>query len=119
MPLSKYYGGKGESVMKKMKSEYGAEKGERVFYATANKMKNTKERCCMGRQMIHHSPPKHPEQDDPYAQMDKDLEKATQSKPSNYQQQREQMKPMQQESPKPAQGLMKHLEYLRKLGGGK
>ncbi len=39
MPLSKYYGGHGEKVMKSMKSQYGKEKGERVFYATANKRK--------------------------------------------------------------------------------
>lgn len=37
MPISKYYQGSGEDVMKDMKSRYGAEKGERVFYATANK----------------------------------------------------------------------------------
>ena len=39
MPLSKYYGGSGEKVMKNMKKQYGEEKGERVFYATANKKK--------------------------------------------------------------------------------
>jgi hypothetical protein len=37
MPISKYYGGHGEKVMQSMKKEYGAKKGERVFYATANK----------------------------------------------------------------------------------
>lgn len=37
MPLSKYYSGKGEKVMKKMKKQYGSKKGEQVFYATANK----------------------------------------------------------------------------------
>lgn len=35
MPVSKYYGGHGESVMRDMKAQYGAGKGERVFYATA------------------------------------------------------------------------------------
>lgn len=39
MPLSKYYGGHGTKVMKKMKEQYGGEKGEDVFYATANKKK--------------------------------------------------------------------------------
>ena len=39
MPLSKYYKGHGEEVMRAMKKEYGEEKGERVFYATANKRK--------------------------------------------------------------------------------
>ena len=39
MPFSKYFGGKGEKVMKSMKSKYGKEKGERVFYATSNKHK--------------------------------------------------------------------------------
>jgi len=37
MPLSKYFGGYGEEVMRKMKKQYGSEKGKRVFYATANK----------------------------------------------------------------------------------
>lgn len=39
MPLRKYYKGKGEQVMSKMKQAYGAKQGTRVFYATANKMK--------------------------------------------------------------------------------
>ena len=39
MPISKYYGGSGEKVMSSMKKQYGEEKGERVFYATANKQK--------------------------------------------------------------------------------
>jgi hypothetical protein len=38
MPLSKYFKGKGESVMSGMQKEYGAKKGKSVFYATANKM---------------------------------------------------------------------------------
>jgi len=37
MPLSKYYGGHGDKVMKNMKSEYGEKKGKKVFYATSNK----------------------------------------------------------------------------------
>ncbi len=37
MPVSKYYGGSGNEVMSSMKKRYGPEKGERVFYATANK----------------------------------------------------------------------------------
>jgi hypothetical protein len=37
MPLSKYFKGKGESVMANMKNEYCGNKGEEVFYATANK----------------------------------------------------------------------------------
>ncbi len=36
MPIGKYYKGHGEEVMADMKKEYGAEKGERVFYATKN-----------------------------------------------------------------------------------
>lgn len=39
MPLSKHYGGHGAKVMRAMKSRYGEEKGERVFYATENKRK--------------------------------------------------------------------------------
>lgn len=37
MPISKYYGGKGDRVMASMKERYGDAKGERIFYATANK----------------------------------------------------------------------------------
>lgn len=37
MPVSKYYGGHGEEVMRDMKRRYGKKRGERVFYATANK----------------------------------------------------------------------------------
>jgi len=36
MPISEYYKGKGEKVMKGMKKKYG-DKAKRVFYATANK----------------------------------------------------------------------------------
>ena len=39
MPLSKYFKGHGEEVMSNMQKEYGAEKGKKVFYATANKRK--------------------------------------------------------------------------------
>ena len=39
MPLSKYFSGGGEKVMKNMKKEYGAKKGKEVFYATSNKNK--------------------------------------------------------------------------------
>ena len=35
MPLNK----KGKKIMKNMKKEYGAQKGEQVFYATKNKGK--------------------------------------------------------------------------------
>lgn len=38
MPLSKYYGGHGEKVMKSMKKQYGDEKAKKVFYATANSL---------------------------------------------------------------------------------
>lgn len=37
MPLSEYYGGHGEKVMRSMKKQYGDKKGKQVFYATANK----------------------------------------------------------------------------------
>lgn len=37
MPVSKYYGGHGEKVMRSMKKQYGEKKGKQVFYATANK----------------------------------------------------------------------------------
>jgi hypothetical protein len=41
MPVSKYFKGSGQKVMKSMKKRYGEKSGERVFYATANKMKMT------------------------------------------------------------------------------
>ena len=44
MPISKHFGGKGRSVMMKMKRRYGKKKGERVFYATLNKNKRRKKR---------------------------------------------------------------------------
>jgi hypothetical protein len=37
MPISSYYKGHGEEVMDNMVKQYGAEKGKRVFYATAAK----------------------------------------------------------------------------------
>lgn len=37
VPLSGYFGGHGESVMKDMMSKHGSEMGKRMFYATANK----------------------------------------------------------------------------------
>ena len=36
MPISRYFKGHGEEVMKNMAKQYGEEKGKRVFYATAN-----------------------------------------------------------------------------------
>ena len=37
MPVSEYYKGEGEKVMRSMQKRYGKEGGKRVFYATANK----------------------------------------------------------------------------------
>lgn len=39
MPISAYYKGKGRRVMRQMKRRYGQERGERIFYAVANKRK--------------------------------------------------------------------------------
>jgi len=36
MPVSKYFKGKGSTVLKDMTKRYGPAKGKRVFYATAN-----------------------------------------------------------------------------------
>lgn len=36
MPIERYFKGHGEEVMADMTKRYGAEKGKRVFYATAN-----------------------------------------------------------------------------------
>lgn len=37
MPVSEYYKGSGDKVMRSMQSRYGDKKGKQVFYATANK----------------------------------------------------------------------------------
>jgi len=37
MPLKRYFRGEGDKVMSSMKDQYGEDKGESVFYATANK----------------------------------------------------------------------------------
>jgi hypothetical protein len=39
MPISKYYGGHGEKVMRETQAKYGDKKGKTVFYATANAQK--------------------------------------------------------------------------------
>lgn len=39
MPLSKYFSGHGEQVMREMVKKYGPEKGKQVFYATVNAQK--------------------------------------------------------------------------------
>lgn len=70
----------------------------------------------MGRKVQYNSPPKHPEQGDPYAEIDRMTEEAAKRQPGTYREQRQQMKPMQKESASPARGFM---EYLKKLGGGK
>jgi len=42
MPISKYFGGNGEKVMKAMQGTYSnPKKAKQVFYATANKQKAT------------------------------------------------------------------------------
>ena len=40
MPLSKYFGGHGKEVLKKMSHKYGAKKGKKIFYATSNKKRS-------------------------------------------------------------------------------
>lgn len=51
MPLSHYFGGKGAKVLRRMQKQYGAEKGERVFYATANKRGEAPKRRTKSRRM--------------------------------------------------------------------
>ena len=43
MPIGKYFGGKGEKVLGSMEKTYGPKKAKQVFYATANKQKQTPE----------------------------------------------------------------------------
>jgi hypothetical protein len=77
----------------------------------------SKEKChsCMGRKVEYHSPPKHPEQGDPYAAMDRMVEQAAGRQPSTLKQARESMKPAQKASSGAAQELQR---YLKRLGGG-
>lgn len=42
LPISSYYKGHGDEVMRRMIKEYGMKKGKRIFYATANKRKKKK-----------------------------------------------------------------------------
>jgi len=41
MPVGEYYKGHGDEVMSSMKKTYGEKKGKSVFYATANKKKQS------------------------------------------------------------------------------
>jgi len=41
MPVNKYFKGHGLEVMENMMKQYGEKKGKQVFYATANKKKET------------------------------------------------------------------------------
>lgn len=50
MPLDAHYGGHGREVMAKMKRRYG-KRGERVFYATANRHKKKVKRLVHRRKM--------------------------------------------------------------------
>jgi hypothetical protein len=43
MPISKYFSGNGDKVMKSMTREYGEKKGKKIFYATANKRKGLRD----------------------------------------------------------------------------
>lgn len=39
MPVSAYFSGKGDEVLRRLQKRYGQEKGKSVFYALANKRK--------------------------------------------------------------------------------
>jgi len=55
MPISEYFHGHGEKVKSAMTAKYGSEKGERIFYATANKTHQTpKERPTHGTKINPH-----------------------------------------------------------------
>lgn len=72
----------------------------------------------MGRKVVHHSPAKFPASTDPG--IDKMLEEADAGRTSGtYGGMRKDMKPAQQESPKPAKALDSMLEYLGRMGGKK
>ena len=79
-------------------------------------------RCVMGRQVIHHSPDKHPEQGDQMTpeQMDQMVEQAAKQATGTYSNSRQIMKPAQQTLPRDTQsqggGVM---DYLKRLGGSK
>lgn len=71
----------------------------------------------MGRKLIHHSPPKHPEQGDAMAEMLLNADKGLTS--GTYGGARKDTMPIQKEAPKPAKALDSMLDYLGRLGGKK
>jgi hypothetical protein len=76
----------------------------------------------MGRQVVHHSPDKHPEQGDQMTpeMMDKMVEEAAKGSTGTYSNMRQQMKPMQSPMPRDTQQSGSYLDYLKKMlpGGG-
>lgn len=126
MPLKqydKYFGGRGGAgkAHAAMVSEYGAKKGEQVFYATKNKKKSSggsshgECESCMGRTVQRHSPPEFPKQDDPMAksheQLMRDIDEGRAS-PKTLKEMRQQMAPVTTPTPKdrPAQGLYERVK---------
>lgn len=102
-----------------MLSEKRAAAGGKEEYKSVKKQSGGKfRRSVMGRQVIHHSPDKHPEQSDPLnaAAMDKQTEEAAKMSTGTYSNSRQVMKPAQADMPRDKQtgGVM---DYLRKLGG--
>ena len=94
-----------------MLSEKRAAQGGKKEYQSKG---NTSCESCMGRKVVHKSPPKHPEQSDPYVTMDRMTEQAAAGKPSTLKQARDAMKPAQNPSPASSQKLM---DYLKRMGG--
>lgn len=78
-------------------------------------------RSCMGRAVIHHSPDKHPEQSDPYAEMDRQTEEAAKRSTGTYENSRKVMKPMQSDMPRDTSKSIidSTLDYISGLAGGK
>ena len=101
-----------------MLSEKRAAEGGKKEYQSMKKQSGGKfARSAMGRKVIHHSPDQHPQQDDPYAALDKLTEAAAQNpNAGTLRGARKVMQPAQQESSTPQKELM---GYLKRLRGGK
>ncbi len=105
-----------QAVAIMLSEKRAAEGGKKEYMSKSAKKKN---RSVMGRQVIHHSPDKHPESTDAMAQqptgLDLMLQRADEGKTSGtYGGMRKDLMPAQQPSSEPA----KLLEKLRKRIGG-
>jgi hypothetical protein len=114
-------GGSGKQVTSQkqavaiMLSEKRAAQGGKKEYQPVKKQSGgTFRRSVMGRQVIHHSPDKHPEQMDPAA-WDQQIEEAAKGSTGTYSNMRQQMKPFQAPEPRDTgSGASGAMDYIKK-----